>query len=97
MQAYGIGAMPSFVLCERGINSKTMCVDECLWPIARCIAGLFEQELWVGLVEIPSHWADLQLCNQIANTMMDVRCRSLASRSIRKLNLIWIANSDGTA
>ena len=52
-------AMPSFVLCDCGINNKVMCVDECLWPIARYIAGLFEQELWVGFVEIPSHWAVL--------------------------------------
>ena len=54
MQAYGTGAMPSFVPCEHGINNKVMCINERehLWPIAKCIAGLFKQEFWVGFVEI---------------------------------------------
>ena len=59
MEAYQTGAVQSFVLCECGINNYVMLVQECLWLIAKCIAGLLEQELWVGFVEIPSHWAVL--------------------------------------
>ena len=51
-----------FVVCECGINNKLMCVDERFWPIVRYIAGLYglyEQELWVGLLEISFHRAVL--------------------------------------
>ena len=41
------------------LTIKVMCVDERFWSIVRYIAGLYEQELWVGLLEIPSHRAVL--------------------------------------
>ena len=51
--------MPTFVQCERGINNKVMCVMSIFGPLLDALLDSFEQELWVDLVEIPSHWAVL--------------------------------------
>ena len=41
------------------LTIKVMYVDERSWSIVRYNAGLYEQELWVCLLEIPSHRAVL--------------------------------------